>query len=199
MKRILAIFAGVVLAGAAMADTPETGTIVWDAGIEIEERGSNSQINQLGIEFTPVMRTASGELILSGQPVAKQHFFGTSRLSEKATFRELDLPAGQYVLSRVTFREGYQSFCVLEKTLLVDVEPGETKYVGQFVMNEPSGSPNFDRASFVPIEGLNRSLKVAQDSKYWKFGEASLAELEKVSMSSHSNDCSKQSISVKGW
>ena len=130
---------------------------------------------------------------------SKQHFFGAVRTKEKATFRKLDLPVGQYVLSRVTFREDYQSFCVLEKTLLVDVAPGETKYVGQFVMNEPSGSPNFDRASFVPIEGMNRSLKDAQQSKYWKFGEATLAELQEVTMVSPSSDCSKRSISVKGW
>lgn len=199
MKLIASLTAALTITSAAFADTPETGTIVWDAGIVMDQRASNSQINQLEMQFRSVQRSSDGSYKVGDSSYSARHLFGAARVSEGATFRTLELPAGEYVLSSISFREGYQSFCVLEKTLLLNVSPGKTEYLGQFIINEPSGSPQIDQASYVPIKGMSRLLGEAQKSRYWKFGSASLAELKPFSLKNEIDSCASPSIEVSAW
>jgi len=197
MKFVATIGATLLIASSAMAESADTGTIVWDTGIFVDERRSNDRVNEVIMEFTSVNRTDDGQVLLGDDSYKRTHLFGVRRQAT-ATFRKLDLPVGEYVLSSVSFREKYQQFCLLEKTLMFTVEPGETQYLGQFIMNEPSTSPTLDKATFIPIRGMSRSLEFAQDSYRWRFGDASLANLEAISLSENGENCSS-GAPVKGW
>ena len=198
MKVLSLCLASCLLIGTAAADHKDTGKIVWDAGVVSDTQLSDSAIRQIEVSFTPVVRKEDGSLDIRGHSKTKVHQFGFPR-GETATFRALDLPEGEYVLSGIAFREDYQSFCVLEKTILVRVESGQTNYLGQFQMNAPSGSPTADAVSYVPIKGMSRSLESAMDSPHWKFGDAALAELTSVSFTRAEDHCSRSAVPVKAW
>ena len=115
MKYLLTAFALTLSSGTAAADKVETGKIVWDAGIVATDGVYNSQIREIHLVFSPVERNTNGDVTHVGAPNTRRHILGNGRRNS-TTFRDLDLPTGEYILHQVAFRDGYQSFCLLEKT-----------------------------------------------------------------------------------
>lgn len=198
MKLLLTAFAFTLASGAAVADSVETGTIVWDAGIVATDGASNRQIREIHLAFSSIERNANGDVIHVGEPNTRRHILGNGRRNS-TTFRDLDLPTGEYILHQVAFRDGYQSFCLLEKTLLVDVEAGETQYLGQLQLNEPSGSPTLDAAVYVPIHGMAFDLETAQQSPHWRYGDAKATKIEQISIDPEYGECGASAVNVAAW
>lgn len=198
MKYLLTVFAFILVSGPSTASDLETGTIVWDAGIVSKDGVYNSQINEIHLLFSPVERDANGEVTQIGEPYTRRHILGNGQRNA-TTFRDLDLPKGEYILDQVAFRETYQSFCLLEKTLMFEVEGDETRYLGQFQFNEPSGSPALDATSYVPIHGMAFDLQAAKKSSQWRYGDAKVMKLESVSVQPELRDCRSTAVSLAAW
>jgi len=199
MKFIATLTTTLMLAGAATADNAQTGSLVWDAGLIGDTSLYGSEISQVEISVSPVMRDSEGALQISGDKEIKRHFV-RNQTRGKANFQKLDLPAGEYVLSGINYRSSdrYQAFCPLAKTVLVEVTAGETAYLGQLQLNEPTGSPTKD-AAFTPIAGLSRSMSTTLKDGRWKFGEALLAHIESVSLAADEKNCGRFAKPVNGW
>lgn len=198
MKYLLTALALTAVSGGAAADNIETGTVVWDAGIVSTDGVYNSQIDEIHLEFSRVEIDENGQVTHIGEPNTRRHILGNGRRNT-TTFRNLNLQEGEYILKQVTFREDYQSFCLLEKTFMFEVESGKTHYLGQFQFNEPSTSPTLNATSYVLIYGMAFDLQAAQDSSQWRYGDAQALELESVSVEGELGHCGPSTVSVAAW
>ena len=204
MKYIVAALATTLVASTSMAETPPLGTIVWEAGISTDDHHSNIQV--IEISFSPILRGEQENVSIVGDTKTKRHFVRDDD-PDLATFRHLELPEGAYVLSEIAFRkqkivEGehrYSAFCPIEETISFDVVAGETVYLGQFQLNEPSESPTSNGQNYVAIKGMNRSIDEAEQSKRWTFGTATLAPIRPFSMTEVEQNCGSSSVAVKSW
>ena len=198
MKLLTATLATALLSTSAAAEDLDLGKLVWDAGIVSTDGKFNSQIDELHVSFSPIQRNAKGEVEHVGEPEIRRHLLGYGSINT-TTFRDLDLPSGEYILSQVAYRADYQAFCLLEKTLLVEVKAGETRYLGQLQFNEPSGSPQLDASSYVPIYGVSFDLEDAYKSRHWRYGEAERAALQQISVAADVGACGSPSLDVQAW
>lgn len=82
---------------------------------------------------------------------------------------------------------------------MVEVEAGETQYLGQFQLNEPSGSPTLDKASYVPIRGMAFDLEAAQQSPHWRYGDAKTTTIEQVAIDPEYGECGASAVNVAAW
>ncbi|NQY40933.1 MAG: hypothetical protein HRT80_12635 [Henriciella sp.] len=82
---------------------------------------------------------------------------------------------------------------------MVDVKAGETQYLGQFQLNEPSGSPTLDAVSYVPIHGMAFDLETAQQSPHWRYGDAKATKIESVLIAPEHGACGAAAVKVAAW